>query len=112
MNFTYLSAFRFSWNLFFRPHVSLSARVEYLTLGVGIAKSHPFSTLSAEKQEADLYLLSEIEDLLEVAHIQVELQNMLSNQLNEKSNDVQQKILYLHSGLLSVTEVSLVKMIR
>ena len=79
--------------------------MECLTLAVGNAKSHPFSTSLSDKQEVALSFLSELEDLLEVAQIQIEIQNALSSRVNE-SDDLRQRYQLLQNGLFNITEVS------
>ncbi|QRV86756.1 non-repetitive/WGA-negative nucleoporin carboxy-terminal protein [Ceratobasidium sp. AG-Ba] len=55
--------------------LSLERRIEYLSLAVSNAKSHPGSEYG--QQEASVEFLTDLEDKLEVAQVQLEISNLL-----------------------------------
>jgi nuclear pore complex protein Nup155 len=80
----------------------LEARLEYLTLAVSNAKSHPVTVNG--KHEAAISFLTEIEDQLEVTRVQMELYQTLAPRRGE-GGEVQEKILLLQKRLFTITEV-------
>ena len=85
--------------------MSLSSRVEYLTLAVGNAKSHPVS--AGGRHETAIAFLTELEEKLDVAQVQLELQAALHPRINEPG-EIGAKIQMLSKTLLTITEVSAV----
>ena len=77
------------------------ARVEYITLAIGNAKSNGGSTNTSGSAGP---ILHELEDKLEVAQVQVELYNILL-QRAEEPGEVGAKVQLLSKSLLSITEV-------
>ena len=55
--------------------IPLETRVEYLTLAVGNAKSHPVS--AGGRHETAIAFLTDLEEKLEVAQVQLEIYNNL-----------------------------------
>ena len=58
-----------------RFEIPLDTRIEYLTLAVGNAKSHPVS--AGDQYESAISFLTDMEEKLEVAQVQLELYNLL-----------------------------------
>jgi hypothetical protein len=81
----------------------LDARLEYLTLAVGNAKSHPVAV--GGRHEDAISFLTELEEELEVAQVQLELYHTLSPRINE-GGEVGEKITFLTTRLFNVTEVN------
>ena len=81
----------------------MDERLEFLTLAVSNAKSHPVSITG--KHETAIAFLSELEDQLEVAQVQMELLQTLLPRVNEES-DEGTKIRLLQRRLFNITEVS------
>ena len=86
-----------------RFDLSLEARLEFLTLAVSNAKSHPVSI--SGKHETAIAFLSELEDQLEVAQVQMELFHTLLPRIDEPG-EVGEKIQVLQKRLFNITEVS------
>lgn len=86
-----------------RFDLTLDARLEYLTLAVGNAKSHPVAV--GGRHEDAISFLTELEEELEVAQVQLELYHTLSSRLNE-GGEVGEKIKFLTTRLFNVTEVN------
>jgi len=82
--------------------VSLDARLEYLTLAVGNAKSHPVSV--GGRHETAIAFLNELEEKLEVAQVQFEVYNTLLPHINDPG-EVGAKIRLLSRGLMNITEL-------
>ncbi|KAH8120271.1 nucleoporin [Phellopilus nigrolimitatus] len=80
----------------------LEARLEFLTLSVSNAKSHPVSVNG--KHETAIAFLSELEDQLEVAQVQMELLHVLFPRANEPG-EVGEKIQLLQLRLFNITEL-------
>ncbi|TFY65154.1 hypothetical protein EVJ58_g2157 [Rhodofomes roseus] len=80
----------------------LDARLEYLTLAVGNAKSHPVS--AGSRQETAIAFLTDLEEKLEVAQVQLELLNTLMPHFND-SSEAGEKVRLLSNGLMSITEL-------
>lgn len=88
-----------------RFSLSLSQRIEYLTLAVGNAKSHPVS--AGGKHESAIAFLTELEEKLEVSQVQLEIFHTLSPRLQSQpsDSDLREKVELLERGLFSITEV-------
>ncbi|KAI0304810.1 nucleoporin [Russula brevipes] len=85
--------------------LSLSQRIEYLTLAVGNAKSHPVS--AGGKHESAIAFLTELEEKLEVSQVQLEIFHTLSPRLQSQpsDSDLREKVELLERGLFSITEL-------
>ncbi|KAL5535480.1 hypothetical protein ACEPAF_3574 [Sanghuangporus sanghuang] len=81
--------------------LALEQRLEFLTLAVSTAKSHPVSF--NEKHETAITFLSELEDQLEVAQVQMDLLIQLLPRINDP--DVSEQIRLLQKRLFNVTEL-------
>ena len=86
---------------FDRFNLSLDKRVEYLTLAVSNAKSHPVSV--GGRHETAIAFLTDLEEKLEVAHVQLELYNALSPRQLEPN--VSERFKALTQRLYNITEV-------
>ncbi|KAI5123612.1 hypothetical protein M0805_003428 [Coniferiporia weirii] len=82
--------------------LSLESRLEFLTLAVSNAKSHPVSV--SGKHETAIAFLTELEDQLEVAQVQMELLHVLLPRMNEQG-EVEEKIQLLQRRLFNITEL-------
>ena len=82
--------------------MALESRLEFLTLAVNTAKSHPVSL--NEKHETAIAFLSELEDQLEVAQVQMELLLQLYPRIDDP--EVSEQIRMLQKRLFNITEVS------
>jgi nuclear pore complex protein Nup155 len=82
--------------------LSLSQRLEYLTLAVGNAKSHPVSV--GGRHETAIAFLTELEEKLEVAQVQLEVYNTLQYHIDDDPH-VGNRIRLLNRKLLPVSEV-------
>ncbi|KAI0963698.1 hypothetical protein AcW1_000705 [Taiwanofungus camphoratus] len=80
----------------------LDARLEYLTLAVGNAKSHPISVGS--RHETAIAFLTDLEEKLEVARVQLEMYSTLLPHINDPG-EVGEKIKFLSKGLMTITEL-------
>lgn len=80
----------------------LDERLEFLTLAVSNAKSHPVSING--KHETAIAFLSELEDQLEVAQVQMELLQSLLPRINE-GGEVGEKIQLLQKRIFNITEL-------
>ena len=81
----------------------LDARLEYLTLAVGNAKSHPVAV--GGRHEDAISFLTELEEELEVAQVQLEMYHILSPRIDE-GGEVGEKIRFLTTRLFDITEVN------
>ncbi|EKM61129.1 uncharacterized protein PHACADRAFT_24346 [Phanerochaete carnosa HHB-10118-sp] len=81
-------------------NLSLEERLEYLTLAVGNAKSHPISSMGAH--EAAIAFLTDLEEKLEVVQVQLEIYHTLLPQVNGEDAA---KVQLLSKRLFSVTEL-------
>jgi nuclear pore complex protein Nup155 len=81
----------------------LDSRLEYLTLAVGNAKSHPVST--GGRHETAIAFLTDLEEKLEVAQVQLEIYNTLLPHIND-APEVGSRISALSTRLISMSEVS------
>jgi nuclear pore complex protein Nup155 len=85
-----------------RIDLSLDARLEYLTLAVGNAKSHPISV--GGRHETAITFLTDLEEKLEVAQVQLEVYNTLIPHLNDPG-EAGEKVKLLSKTLLTMSEV-------
>lgn len=98
------------FSLFFiRFPLRLANRLEYLTLAVGNAKSHPIAVNG--KHESAIAFLTELEEKLEVAQVQLETYNALSHTLDGlppglEKDGTAEHVELLDRTLLNVSEVS------
>ncbi|KAL6309880.1 nucleoporin [Sparassis latifolia] len=83
-------------------NLPLEARVEYLTLAVANAKSHPISV--GGRYETALAFLTDLEERLEVAQVQLELCTTLQPHMHE-SPEAEARIKLLAKGLMTITEL-------
>ncbi|PIL32067.1 transporter [Ganoderma sinense ZZ0214-1] len=81
--------------------LSLDARLEYLTLAVSNAKSHPVST--GGRHETAIAFLTDLEEKLEVAQVQLELYNTLLSRQHEP--EVADRFKALTHRLYNITEL-------
>ena len=90
---------------FKRFSLSLSQRIEYLTLAVGNAKSHPVS--AGGKHESAISFLTDLEEKLDVSQVQLEIFFTLSPRLQAQptDSDLREKVELLERGLFNITEV-------
>ncbi|KAI0695140.1 nucleoporin [Cytidiella melzeri] len=82
--------------------LSLEARLEYLTLAVGNAKSHPVS--AGGRHETAIAFLTDLEEKLEVAQVQLEMYNILLSYANN-SGEEGEKVRLLSKALFNITEL-------
>ena len=80
----------------------LEARLEYLTLAVGNAKSHPVS--AGSRQETAIAFLTDLEEKLEVAQVQLEILNFLQKYYHDQ-DERGERVRLLSKGLMTITEV-------
>lgn len=85
-----------------RFDLPLEARIEYLTLAVGNAKSHPVSV--GGRHETAIAFLTDLEERLEVAQVQLELYTTLLPHVGD-SPEVEKKTQALSSRLFTITPV-------
>jgi nuclear pore complex protein Nup155 len=85
-----------------RIDLSLDARLEYLTLAVGNAKSHPISV--GGRHETAIAFLTDLEEKLDVAQVQLEVYNTVVPHLNDPG-EVGEKVKLLSKTLLTMSEV-------
>ncbi|CCM05199.1 uncharacterized protein FIBRA_07408 [Fibroporia radiculosa] len=83
-------------------NLSLGTRLEYLTLAIGNAKSHPVS--AGGRHETAIAFLTDLEEKLEVAQVQFELYNTLIPRINEPG-EIGEKVQLLSTGLMNITEL-------
>jgi len=97
---------------FERFPLSLSQRIEYLTLAVGNAKSHPVS--AGGKHESAISFLTDLEEKLEVSQVQLEIFHTLSPRLQSQPSDpdLREKVELLERGLFNITEVRVLPVMR
>ncbi|KDQ63476.1 hypothetical protein JAAARDRAFT_695291 [Jaapia argillacea MUCL 33604] len=80
----------------------LEGRLEYLTLAVGNAKSHPVSM--GGRHETAIAFLTDLEEKLEVAQVQLELYNTLVPHLNDP-DEIGEGVRLLSKNLFTMTEL-------
>ncbi|KAL4242212.1 non-repetitive/WGA-negative nucleoporin family protein [Abortiporus biennis] len=83
--------------------LSLDTRLEYLTLAVGNAKSHPVS--AGGRHESAIAFLTDLEEKLEVAQVQLETYHTLLPRVSELGGDAEAKIHLLSKRLFNITEL-------
>jgi nuclear pore complex protein Nup155 len=86
----------------FRFELPLESRLEYLTLAVGNAKAHPISI--GGKHETAIAFLTDLEEKLEVAQVQLEIFNTLAPHIND-APAVGERITALSTRLFTMSEV-------
>ncbi|KAJ7103618.1 nucleoporin [Mycena belliarum] len=82
--------------------LTLESRLEYLTLAVGNAKAHPISI--GGKHETAIAFLTDLEEKLEVAQVQLELYNTLAPHIND-APAVGERISALSTRLFTMSEL-------
>ncbi|KAF8898825.1 nucleoporin [Infundibulicybe gibba] len=82
--------------------LQLDARLEYLTLAVANAKSHPIS--AGGRHETAIAFLTDLEEKLEVAQVQLEIYNILSPHIND-AEEVRDRIQLLCTKLFTMSEL-------
>ncbi|KAJ7706259.1 nucleoporin [Mycena rosella] len=82
--------------------LALESRLEYLTLAVGNAKAHPISI--GGKHETAIAFLTDLEEKLEVAQVQLEIYNTLVPHIND-APAVGERIMALSTHLLTMSEL-------
>ena len=88
-----------------RTDLDLESRIEYLSLAVSNAKSHPSSEYG--QHETAVEFLSDLEDKLEVAQVQLEIANLLSRRYAiETDPEWRRRYEVLTSRLLDLSTVS------
>jgi hypothetical protein len=89
-----------------RIDLSLDSRLEYLTLAVGNAKSHPISV--GGRHETAIAFLTDLEEKLDVAQVQLEVYNTLIPIANEArlSAEAAEKVKLLSKRLFTMSEVT------
>ena len=86
-----------------RFNLTLEARLEYLILAVGNAKSHPVSIGS--RHETAIAFLTDLEEKLEVAKVQLEIYNVLLPHLHD-GGEITERITALSHSLTNISDVS------
>ena len=84
-----------------RFNLTLDTRLEYLTLAVSNAKSHPVSV--GGRHETAIAFLTDLEEKLEVAQVQLELYNTLLPRQHDP--EVVDRFKALSQRLYNITEV-------
>ncbi|KAG6332506.1 hypothetical protein ID866_6583 [Astraeus odoratus] len=82
--------------------LALDARLEYLTLAVGNAKSHPVT--ADGRHETAIAFLTDLEEKLDVAQVQLEVYNSLLPHISDPGEDGD-KIRYLGKHLMTMSEL-------
>ncbi|KAJ7630864.1 nucleoporin [Roridomyces roridus] len=82
--------------------LSLDARFQYLTLAVGNAKAHPIST--GGKHETAIAFLTDLEEKLEVAQVQLEIYNTLAPHIQD-APEVGERVMMLSKRLFTMSEL-------
>ncbi|KIM48278.1 hypothetical protein M413DRAFT_439999 [Hebeloma cylindrosporum] len=80
----------------------LDARIEYLTLAVANAKSHPISI--GGRHETAIAFLTDLEEKLDVAQVQLEIYNTLLPHVND-APEVGERIKSLSTRLFTMTDL-------
>jgi nuclear pore complex protein Nup155 len=86
-----------------RFDLHLDVRLEYLTLAVANAKSHPISI--GGRHETAIAFLTDLEEKLDVAQVQLEIYNTLLPHVDD-APAVGERIKPLSKQLFTMTEVS------
>ncbi|KAH7913029.1 nucleoporin [Hygrophoropsis aurantiaca] len=82
--------------------LSLGARLEYLTLAVGNAKSHPVTV--GGRHETAIAFLTDLEEKLDVAQVQLEIYHALLPHINDQG-ETGDKIKLLDKRLMNMSEL-------
>ncbi|KAL4070880.1 nucleoporin, partial [Scleroderma citrinum] len=82
--------------------VSLDSRLEYLTLAVGNAKSQPVT--AGGRHETAIAFLTDLEEKLDVAKVQLEIYNSLLAHINDPGEDGN-KIRHLGKHLMNMSQL-------
>ncbi|TFK41242.1 nucleoporin [Crucibulum laeve] len=82
--------------------LDLESRLEYLTLAVANAKSHPISI--GGRHETAIAFLTDLEEKLDVAQVQLEIYNLLLPHVND-APEVANKINVLSKQLFTMTDL-------
>ncbi|KAF9462165.1 nucleoporin [Collybia nuda] len=82
--------------------LDLDVRLEYLTLAVANAKSHPISITG--RHETAIAFLTDLEEKLDVAQVQLEIYNTLLPHIND-AQEVGDRIKLLATRLFTMTEL-------
>ncbi|KAF8587314.1 nucleoporin [Ramaria rubella] len=83
--------------------LTLDRRIEYLTLAVNNAKSHPSSEYG--RQEAAVEFLTDIDEKLEVAQVQREVSQSLVAKLGVAQGEDALRLRHLENALLNITKL-------
>jgi len=85
--------------------LTLSQRIEFLTLAVGNAKSHPVAL--SGKHESAIAFLTDLEEKLEVAQVQLETLNLLQPLVDAPpaTQELRERYVLLEKGLYNVSEI-------
>lgn len=86
-----------------RFDLELNSRLEYLTLAVANAKSHPLS--ADARHETAIQFLTDLEEKVEVAQVQLEIYNTLLPHVDD-APEVGQKVRALSKQLMTMNDVS------
>lgn len=92
-----------------RFNLTLDRRIEYLTLAVNNAKSHPSSEFG--RHETAVEFLTDLEEKLEVAQVQREICHSLTAKLGAPSGEDTLRLRYLQNTLLNITQVGLLSVV-
>ncbi|KIJ68529.1 hypothetical protein HYDPIDRAFT_82110 [Hydnomerulius pinastri MD-312] len=82
--------------------LTLDQRIEYFTLAVGNAKSHPVT--AGGRHETAIAFLTDLEEKLDVAQVQLEVYNALLPHANDPGEEGR-RIRQLSKGLLNMSEL-------
>lgn len=99
---TSLSSIMFAHTTCSRFDLELDSRLEYLTLAVANAKSHPISATG--RHETAIAFLTDLEEKLDVAQVQLEIYNVLFPHIND-AVEVGDRIKLLSKQLFTMTDV-------
>lgn len=88
--------------IFLSIDLDLSTRIEYFTLAVGNAKSHPVTTNG--RHETAIAFLTDLEEKLDVAQVQLEVYNALLAHAGNP-DDQGLRIRQLNNRLFTMSEV-------
>ena len=88
----------------YRFDIDLDSRLEYLTLAVANAKSHPIS--AGGRHETAITFLTDLEEKLDVAQVQLEIYHTLLPHVND-APEVGERIKLLSKQLFTMTDVRL-----
>lgn len=96
--------------ILFRIDLPLDSRLEYLTLAVGNAKSHPISV--GGRHETAIAFLTDLEEKLDVAQVQLEVYNNLIPLANEGglTAEAAEKVKLLSKRLFTMSEVPIISL--